>query len=450
MQATGNGQLIMAGTSWLGWDSVTDLYFAPLWDEHRRDVMLNSAPAFTMTVQLFLIQDQGAILTSCPGSNLTWGSGTWNGGIVGGRSTIKVVTLLNAGGALKALRYANVLWIMPTATFIWTTGNFSLANGANIIVEGIFDIRVTTVRCYMGEAYLLGSPDPVQRTMLVEDPGRQWNAYYDDSLPENYRSGWYTNPTCGDECLLATFISIQASGVVACVNNANVTFVSPLNLIDTSQLIMGTDNYFELFNGGICGNYVVFNIGTGTLFTLSGGALHMETSCTIKGAGELLVVGGTHDLGVTIDAHITIQNGTLIWPSSRANGQNISFKGGLLIELEGILQVEALSTTIVVYNEVIFKDNSQILFPAIGIAAQPSMYDRSDAPDVSPRGNLTIVDVLTWDSGLIYGKVDIFANTLLYLTGGNKNIKFLAKLVNLKHAEWSGGNIITESNVSVQ
>lgn len=100
------------------------------------------------------------------------------------------------------------------------------------------------------------------------------------------------------------------------------------------------------------------------------------------------------------------------------------------------------------HNEVLLTGSSQILFPAIGIAGQPSLFDRADAPDESPRGNFTAVDVMRWESGTIYGKADIFAMKELYLSGSDKTIKFLAKLVNKGHCEWSTGNLITEFNVS--
>lgn len=448
LQAVGSGQIILAGTSWLGWDSVVDLYFAPLWEVHRRDELLHVAPPFDMSAETFLIDDFGAVLTSCPGSRLTWGTGVWGGGIIGGRSTIMITGALHAGGSLKALRYSNELVIMPNATFYWSSGNFSLANGAIIVVEGIFDISVVEVRGYFGNAALLESPDESQRALLAEDPGRQSNTYYDDNLPQKYREGWYMNPTCGDSCLNEPYIEVRGSGEVVCTNFTNVTFMTPLNLIEQTQLKMGLSNDLELFNGGNCGNDVVMNIGFGTVFTLSGGAMHMEQRCTVSGAGELLVIGGEHDLGLSIDAHITIREGTMIWPRKNDPGITIKFNGGLLIEKVGVLKIEPLSTTIVVYNDVVLRDRSQVLFPAIGIAGQPSVFDRADAPDDSPRGNLTSVDRLYWDSGLIYGKVDIFAERELYLTGGDKNIKFLAKLVNKGHAEWSSGNIVTEFNVS--
>jgi hypothetical protein len=53
------------------------------------------------------------------------------------------------------------------------------------------------------------------------------------------------------------------------------------------------------------------------------------------------------------------------------------------------LQVEPYATKIIVHKEVHLKDQSLIQFPLIGIAAQPSSFDRLDAPNTFPRGNFT-------------------------------------------------------------
>ena len=41
--------------------------------------MLETAPAFNMFVDVFVLSGLGSILTASPGSNMTWGVGTWNG-----------------------------------------------------------------------------------------------------------------------------------------------------------------------------------------------------------------------------------------------------------------------------------------------------------------------------------------------------------------------------------
>eukprot|EP00604_Paraphysomonas_vestita_P003774 CAMPEP_0174823180 /NCGR_PEP_ID=MMETSP1107-20130205/22153_1 /TAXON_ID=36770 /ORGANISM="Paraphysomonas vestita, Strain GFlagA" /LENGTH=163 /DNA_ID=CAMNT_0016044737 /DNA_START=1132 /DNA_END=1623 /DNA_ORIENTATION=- len=78
----------------------------------------------------------------------------------------------------------------------------------------------------------------------------------------------------------------------------------------------------------------------------------------------------------------------------------------------------------------------------IGTAAQPSVYDTLDAPDLSPRGVLTAIDVMKWEGGTLRGKADIIANKTLFLFGGTKYIRSLSKLINKGHAEWSEGDII--------
>jgi hypothetical protein len=54
-------------------------------------------------------------------------------------------------------------------------------------------------------------------------------------------------------------------------------------------------------------------------------------------------------MSFSIDAHITIAGGIMIWPFSRGTGYTITFNGGLLIEKKGRLQIEPYSTNIVVY-----------------------------------------------------------------------------------------------------
>jgi hypothetical protein len=69
----------------------------------------------------------------------------------------------------------------------------------------------------------------------------------------------------------------------------------------------------------------------GAAILLTGGSLNMEATCTITGAGDLVVNAGEHNLAFSINAHITISGGSLIWPLSRGIKQTITFYGGLLI-----------------------------------------------------------------------------------------------------------------------
>ncbi|KAJ1415652.1 hypothetical protein B484DRAFT_401409 [Ochromonadaceae sp. CCMP2298] len=163
---------------------------------------------------------------------------------------------------------------------------------------------------------------------------------------------------------------------------------------------MGFNVSLDIASGGICGNDVIIDITSGTTLELSGGRMLMQATCTIQGEGELLVTAGSHDLSFSIDAHITINGGSMVWPESNGPEQTITFNGGLLIENTGELQ-------------------GLIQFPLIGIAAQASLFDEQDAPDPAPRGNLISTD------------------------GDNKNILSLAKLVNRGHCEWGTGDLIT-------
>jgi hypothetical protein len=211
---------------------------------------------------------------------------------------------------------------------------------------------------------------------------------------------------------------------------------------------MGRSAYVEVASGGICGNQVVVSISNGTYFIFSGGQMQMDRSCQITGQGELQVVGGRHYLSYVIQSHITISGGAMIWPESRGPGLTMTFNGGLLIENNGILQVEPTSTKIDVYNEVVFRDNSLLQFPMIGTAAQASNSDAADAPDPSPRGVLTAHGIMRWDGGTLRGKADFVSSTVLYIGGGLKQIRSLAKLVNKGHAEWETGDIVMADNAN--
>ena len=103
----------------------------------------------------------------------------------------------------------------------------------------------------------------------------------------------------------------------------------------------------------------------------------MRYTCTVKGEGELLIAGGAHDMSFSIDAHITIAGGYMIWPQSRGPSKTINFNGGLLIEGDGTLEIQPYSTKIIVYGDVIFRDQCLLQFPMMGIASSPS---NSDSP----------------------------------------------------------------------
>ena len=450
ISVTGGGRLVVAGTSWASWDSTYALY-APEWTTKRGELRsLNTASPFLMSVDKFYLSGLGSVLSSCPSSNMTWNSGTWDGGIIGGRSTLNIMQGLNATGTTKSLRYGMTLFINEAATVKWTSGNISLADGADFTVEGrlVIDNSDSAEELFIGMAQLLEAPasDPTGAVLLSQDPGRDWHGYYGDELAAELRGGWYQNPLCGDQCLATNHLTIRAAGAVVCRDDTQVTFSLPLDLVGESTLTIQSNVDITMASGGICGNKVVVDISSGTKLELSGGRMLMEATCTIQGQGDLLVTGGSHDLSFSIDARITIEGGTMVWPDSRGSGQTITFNGGLVMQKTGALIVFPFSTNIVIYDDVYLRDESLIQFPLIGVAAQASLFDEQDAPDPAPRGILTSNKTMRWEGGTLRGKADFKANGELFLDGGKKYIKSLAKLVNQGHCEWGTGDLISSDS----
>ena len=450
ISVTGTGRLIMAGTGWSAWDSSYALYEPEWFTARGRVADLTSAPAFNMTVQSFYLSGMGSVLSSCVNSTMSWAAGAWAGGIIGGRSTLYITDQIDCSGSGKSLRYGLTMIVNPTAQMTWTAGNISLGDGADIIVEGALSIDTasTGVGVFIGMAQLLEVPDtdPDGLLLLHQEAGRSWHSYYGDELPAELRGGWYDNPLCGEQCLATNHLIVRGDGTVSLTSFSEVTYSLPLDLIGQSRLNIGSNVAVTIASGGICGNNVVIDISSGTTLELSGGRMLMQATCTIQGEGELLVTAGSHDLSFSIDAHITIQGGSMVWPLSRGTQQTISFNGGLLMQNTGELQVNPFSTTILVKKEVYLKDQSLIQFPLIGIAAQASLFDEQDAPDLSPRGNLTATGIMRWEGGTLRGKADFNALVELYLDGGTKYIKSLAKLVNKGHCEWGTGDLISSDS----
>jgi hypothetical protein len=442
----GVGTLIAAGTGWASWDAATVLFGPSWWDVRGYVTMLETAPPFDMIVGNFRLAGFGSILTACPHSNMTWQSGVWDGGTVGGRSRLNIQGDITASGTNKAVRYGMTVFIDAASTFRWSSGNISLANGAAIIVEGKFQMDTTDETAYIGESHLLDSDDPDYLSMLEVEDEYQWHGYFGLELDPELRGGWYQNPLCGDQCTRENYMWVRESGVLSFAANSSTSINMPVNMLGTSQMVMGNSSYVELASGGICGNSVVVTINKGTTFSFTGGNMAMRATCVIKGEGELLIAGGAHDMSFSIDAHITISGGYMIWPLSRGVGSTITFNGGLLIEGDGTLEIQPYSTNIIVYGDVIFKDDCLLQFPMMGIAAQPSNSDRPDAPDETPRGTLTSVNDMRWEGGTLRGKADFIAQDTLVITGGTKKIRSLAKLVNNGTAEWDTGDIIMADN----
>jgi hypothetical protein len=450
ISVTNRGRLVLTGTSWTSWDA-SYLLYAPEWTTARGFVRkLAAASPFNMVSKYFYLDGLGSVLSACPTANMTWTNGTWAGGIIGGRSTLNMIGNMAASGSNKALRYGLTLVVANNATMYWTSGNISLADGADIIVEGtlIADTAGDDVPIFVGEAQLLEyqEGDEIGQQLLYMQPTREWHSYYGDELESELRGGWYQNPLCGDQCLATNHLIVRGHGQVGCTSTSLVTFRLPLDLIGQSRLTIGQNVSITMASGGICGNEVVIDISSGTTLELSGGQMLMQATCTIQGKGELLVTAGSHDLSFSIDAHITISGGTMVWPASRGTQKTISFNGGLLMQKTGELQVNPFSTTIVVQKEVYLKDESLIQFPLIGIAAQASVFDEQDAPDSSPRGVLTSIGTMRWEGGTLRGKADFNALKELFLDGGPKYIKSLAKLVNKGHCEWGSGDLISSDS----
>jgi hypothetical protein len=351
VEAENHGKVILTGTGWEGWDSAV-LIFYPSTTKGRGDKELNNAPSFIMTADTFSIQDIGQILTAGPHSNLTIGTGYWNGGIIGGRSTMYITNSLIAAGIGKSLRYTCTLFITPNASFVWSSGNISMSNGANVILEGVFNLNVVSNAQYFGFAELMSLPSyyPYQNLLDVE-PNFSKVEYFDDSVAQYLRTGTYKNPLCGDKCSTTPIITIRKNAAMYAVSNCNVTFLSPLYFEDNSVMQLYQGGYLNMQSGGGCGNDVRFAVELYSKIDLSGGQFFMGATCTVTGDGELQGSAGTHDLSFSINTHITITGAIMRWPLSRGTGYSLRFFGGLLIEKEGVLLIEAQETTIVVlYN----------------------------------------------------------------------------------------------------
>jgi hypothetical protein len=444
------GSIVVTGPGWLAWDSATSLW-SPEWTDYRgRVAELEKAPSFNMYVKSFYVAGLGRVVTASPHSNMTWSSGYWNGGTIGGRSQLIITKSLIAAGANKALRYGITMKISPAARFTWLTGNLSLANGAQIIVNGNMTVHSDNpkVKQVMGMANLIDSSVPSAYHLLQIEPSYNWHGYYDLSIASNptlreLQGGFYSNPLCGESCERTPAVYVT-DGLFTVDPGANVSFSLPVRLLGRTQKKIGSSSYVEMASGGVCGNNVVVLIFNGTNYVFSGGEMEMRRTCTVAGEGELLITGGRHSMGSEINSHITISGGALVWPKTNPAGDTISFNGGLLISNKGLLEVEPFSTKILVQKEVVFQDQCTLQFPMIGTAAQSSTSDSLDAPDTSPRGSLTALGIMRWNGGTLRGKADFIAQNILYVGGGLKQIRSLAKLINKGHAEWDTGDIVME------
>ena len=438
LSTDGYGTLLLAGSGWLAWDSA-ELLFRPSWEQRRGLISsLEKAPEFTMTSTYFSIGGHSSVYTTCINSTMTWGTGEWSGGNIGGRSSVHITTYLDAYGGHKTLRDAITFYLDAGAEFVWSDGNITMSNGADVVVNGVIRVsNSSNASIFWGQAQLFGEKISTEQI----EPGRQWHGYYDNIIPQELKTGWYQNPLCGSQCLGLNNMYVLGSGSIYVYPNASAVFFVPVNLEDVSTVTISEVAHLVLGSGGVCGNSVVMDMKSGSILEFSGGRVFMRATCTVKGEGELLVTSGEHDLAFSIDAHITISGGAMVWPLSRGSGYTITFNGGLLLNNYGKLQVQAFSTTIIVKKEVWLKDNCNVQFPVTGSAAIPSNFDAPDAPDLSPRGNFTATEIMKYEGGTLQGKADFTSKNILYLYGGTKYIKQLAKLVNQGHCEWTTGDL---------
>lgn len=453
----GVGTIICTGTGWESWDAATVLWGPADWDVRGYVTMLENAPAFSMEVGNFRLAQKGSILTATVGSNMTWQSGVWEGGTVGGRSTLNIKGDITATGTNKAIRYGMTVFIDASSTLTWSSGDISLADGAVIVVEGEFRMDTVNGKQYLGEAHLLKDllDDAADyEDMLVTELDRQWHGYFGLEIDPELRGGWYVNPLVGSGSWYPNdmvrdgnnYMLVTANGVLSFADGSSTSISVPVNMLGSSRMNLGNDSNVELASGGICGNDVVVTVSQGTNFSFTGGRMAMRYTCTVKGEGELLIAGGAHDMSYSIDAHITIAGGYLIWPESRGPSRSITFNGGLLIQGDGTLEIQPYSTKIIVYGDVIFRDQCLLQFPMMGIASSPSNSDSPAAKDPTERGTLTAVDYMLWEGGTLRGKADFIAQNSLVMTGGLKKIRSLAKLVNNGTAEWDTGDIVMADN----
>jgi hypothetical protein len=433
------GRLVLTGTGWEAWDSALVLFLPP-WAEGRGLLsILDNAPAFSMSAASFSVNDQASVLTASPASTMVWQTGTWGGGTIGGLSTLFItnkISLVNAKN--KALKYGITMLVNSTASFEWFKGNVSFSDGAYLIVEGVFNVKVVGRMQYFGQAQLMQAND-TNSTILDRQDGYQWQGYYDNTLPAELRYGWYRNPLCGALCLRTNQVYVRRTGSVKFDDSSNATFLVPLNLVGTNLMTVGNSSFIDIGSGGTLGNNVNVNVNRGVTIILSGGIMNMENTCKIKGEGELIVAAGEHYLASIIDLAITISGGALIWPTSNGEGLSITFNGGLLINKKGRLQVQPFSTSIIVKKLVRFQDESFLQFPEIGSAAQPSNFDRRDAPDTSPRGSLIAIDEFRFEGGTLSGKADFVSEKAMFVdTDTVKSLDMQARIVNKGHMELTG------------
>lgn len=285
---------------------------------------------------------------------------------------------------------------------------------------------------------------------MVIEPEISIDDYFDSTLDAEARKTTYINPLCGTECTTTNEFRLQNTAKVVMEASSNSTFLVPIFFEHVTRMELKDNCVAIIESGGELGDDVVIDMKQGSRCELTGGQLLMGLNTVIQGEGDLIVLEGAHNMAGSIDALITISGGSLVWPRTRGDAQTVVFKGGLIVDKIGKLEVQPWSTVIEIKKTVTFKDNCIVQFPMIGVASQPGMSDRQvnradrlDAPDTSPSGRMVVEDKMEFLGGTLRGKAKFEVSGDLILDGDDKYIRSLAKLINRGRAVWGSGNILT-------
>jgi hypothetical protein len=352
--------------------------------------------------------------------------------------------------AKQALREDCTLVLDEGALMTWRNGDVTFANGADLVVRGTLETDNNGTTGHFGQAQLIAPSASALADPRLMVPYRilrylSTSTYYKPGMDIELAPMDYINPLCGGACRDTSQVYIRDKGSVVQRRGSRAIFVVALNFLDESTMAMENNVFTALNSGGELGNKAVVTVGTGSTLSLDGGKLLMRPLSNIKGDGELIVLSGEHEVASVVTAHITISGGTLLWPFTAGDGETITFDGGLRVNNTGKLQINPWSTQIIVKKLVEIWNESQVIFPAIGIADQPSQSDRVDAPDASPRGRFLATERFDLMGGTLQGKTDFVSEKFLFMGGGEKKIRFLAKVINQGLAVWEQGDIISEN-----
>ena len=433
------GKVIVSGLKWIGWDLAVKMFDSKsILDLAELAAALpNSQPeAVSMQVLNISISDNGALLVAAPGSNVTIFNGDWSGGVIGGVALISIGSQLNCFLGHKIIAYGAIMRVLRGATLFWSGGDIRLHDGSSLQVYGTFQMSSYNHNHTHNSTQFLGNAtsQDLSYSFVLSEARRIWYGRYSPSPPLALQDIWFMNPLCAPNCSTGVQILVGAGGSILGTDNSSVTFLSELFLLPGSRLTVSTDGRVNLAAGGKCSSQSTIFLLDKSYLELSGGQFNMDPSCILGGVeGTLMVSGGNHETASVLHANVVLEGGSLIWPLSREAGSSLTFGLSLRMAQDSSIKVEPLSTNIVVQGTATIGDNSVIQFPEVGTAEVPGPYDKIDAPDASPRGNITFSNILYWNGGTFLGKADFYCHQL-YLAGGEKRIRSLAKLINLGHA----------------